>query len=88
MNNEKLGTETITKVDYLGVVEWWKSALRLKEALEAILERYTSLAESGDAGHWDYESEPEVIAARKEIEFIEKVRANAQVLLDARPKVE
>ncbi len=36
----------------------------LVEALEAMTDRYTQLASSGDAGFWDCEEEPEVIAAR------------------------
>ena len=37
---------------------------RLREALEMILERYVRLVESGDAGNWDAEAEPDVINAR------------------------
>ncbi len=33
-------------------------------ALQVLLEHYLSLANSGDAGFWDPEAEPEVIAAR------------------------
>jgi pimeloyl-ACP methyl ester carboxylesterase len=33
-------------------------------ALRDLLDRYVSLVESGDAGHWDAEEEPVVIAAR------------------------
>ena len=35
-----------------------------REALEKMLNHYTSLANSGDAGFWDPETEPEVIQAR------------------------
>lgn len=37
---------------------------RLRQALEGVTERYVALASSGDAGFWDPEVEPEVIAAR------------------------
>lgn len=37
---------------------------KLREALQALLNRYVQLVESGDAGNWDAEKEPEVIAAR------------------------
>ena len=37
-------------------------ALRL--ALDALLQRYVALVNSGDAGNWDCEAEPVVIAAR------------------------
>lgn len=33
-------------------------------ALDALLQHYVRLVESGDAGFWDAETEPEVIAAR------------------------
>ena len=36
----------------------------LKQALEALLDRYTGLVNSGDAGNWNPETEAEVIAAR------------------------
>ncbi|MGQ0595816.1 hypothetical protein [Aquabacterium sp.] len=36
----------------------------LTQALRALLDRYTMLVNSGDAGNWDPEEEPEVIAAR------------------------
>lgn len=38
---------------------------RLRNALDGLLERYTGLVNSGDAGFWDPENEPVVIAARK-----------------------
>lgn len=34
-------------------------------ALSMLLERYLRLANSGDCGNWDPETEPEVILARK-----------------------
>ncbi len=37
---------------------------RLKDAASAFLERYVGLINSGDAGFWDPEEEPEVIALR------------------------
>jgi hypothetical protein len=46
----------------------WDAALarekRLREALGSLLARYVGLVASGDAGSWDPESEPEVVAAR------------------------
>lgn len=39
----------------------------LLAALEGMLDRYVSLANSGDAGNWDCEEEDEVIAARQAI---------------------
>jgi hypothetical protein len=38
---------------------------RLRAALDGLLERYTGLVNSGDAGFWDPEGEPEVVAARE-----------------------
>ena len=38
---------------------------KLREALQGLLSRYVRLVESGDAGNWDAEAEPEVIAARE-----------------------
>ena len=37
---------------------------KLVGALEGMLNRYVELVESGDAGKWDAEAEPDVIAAR------------------------
>lgn len=39
-------------------------APELYKALEAMLHRYVRLVESGDAGNWNAEEDPEVIAAR------------------------
>lgn len=36
----------------------------LYEALKGLLDHYAMLVESGDAGNWDAEREPQVIAAR------------------------
>ena len=38
---------------------------RLRDALTALLDHYVSLVASGDAGKWDAEQEPQVIAARR-----------------------
>ncbi len=38
--------------------------VNLAGSLQLLLDRYTSLVNSGDAGNWDPEKEPEVIAAR------------------------
>ncbi|OAH41860.1 hypothetical protein AX777_21350 [Sphingobium yanoikuyae] len=43
------------------------AAPELLEALDGVLAKYTGLVESGDAGFWDAEKEPEVIAARAAI---------------------
>lgn len=37
----------------------------LEDALRVVTEHYVSLANSGDAGFWNPEEEPEIIAARK-----------------------
>ena len=37
---------------------------KLAGALEGVLNRYVGLVESGDAGNWNAETEPEVIEAR------------------------
>jgi hypothetical protein len=39
----------------------------LLEALEVFVSQYVELVESGDAGNWDAETEPKVIAARTAI---------------------
>lgn len=39
-------------------------------ALSSILDRYISVAASGDAGNWDYEAEAEVVEARRVLEGI------------------
>ena len=38
--------------------------VELREALSAMLKHYVELVESGDAGNWDAETEPEVKQAR------------------------
>jgi hypothetical protein len=43
------------------------AAPELLEALNAMINHYTSLINSGDAGNWDPEEESEVIAARAAI---------------------
>jgi hypothetical protein len=57
---------------------WYKQATKFSErsnslhtqlcearkALRDLLDHYTRLVESGDAGNWDCEKEPQVIAAR------------------------
>jgi len=43
------------------------AAPELLEALKDLLDHYTSLVNSGDAGNWDAENEGEVIAARAAI---------------------
>lgn len=40
---------------------------QLTQALQGLLDKYTMLVNSGDAGNWDPEEEPEVIAARAAI---------------------
>lgn len=43
------------------------SAPELLEALEAMINNYVALANSGDCGNWDPEEEPQIIAARAAI---------------------
>jgi hypothetical protein len=43
----------------------------LYEALKALLDHYTLMVESGDAGNWDAEREPQVIAARAALAKVE-----------------
>lgn len=43
------------------------TAPELLEALETFVSEYVALVESGDAGNWDAETEPKVIAARAAI---------------------
>ena len=38
---------------------------QLEEALRGITEHYVTLVNSGDAGNWNPEAEPQVIAARR-----------------------
>lgn len=40
----------------------------LRDALEGLIDRYTSLVCSGDCGNWDPESEEEVYHARQALE--------------------
>ena len=40
-------------------------------SLKAMLDRYTSLVNCGDAGHWNPETEPDVISARAAIAKVE-----------------
>jgi len=44
-----------------------KAAPDLLEALEAMTRHYCQLVDSGDAGNWNSEAEPEVIKARAAI---------------------
>jgi hypothetical protein len=44
----------------------------LLEALRDMLDRYVGLVVSGDAGNWDAEQEPEVIASRAAIKKCEE----------------
>lgn len=44
---------------------------RLRGALDGLLERYTELVNSGDAGFWDPEKEPVVLAAREALGPVE-----------------
>lgn len=43
------------------------AAPEILEALHGMVKKYTELVQSGDAGFWDAEKEPEVIAARAAI---------------------
>ncbi|MBN3822319.1 hypothetical protein G3O00_01630 [Burkholderia sp. Ac-20384] len=51
------------------------AAPAMLEALENLLDRYVGLASSGDAGNWDFESEPQVIAARAAIALARQAEA-------------
>ncbi len=48
-----------------GLAEVTDTNQNLRQALQALLKRYVELVNSGDAGNWDPEAEPEVIAARQ-----------------------
>jgi hypothetical protein len=50
----------------------------LVEALENILARYVGLVESGDAGNWDAEKEPQVIAARAALSLVKVENSNSK----------
>ena len=50
--------------------QWQEMVGIVAKALTGMLERYVSLVNSGDAGHWDCETEPEVIAARAALSAI------------------
>jgi outer membrane protein TolC len=52
-------TAALSAIPVSGEVE------RLREALAALLDRYTRLVNSGDAGFWDPEEEDEVKLARQ-----------------------
>lgn len=56
------------------IVRAVNSHAALLAALKAMVDRYTSLADSGDCGHWDSSKEPEVIAARAAIAHAEDPR--------------
>jgi hypothetical protein len=43
----------------------WSREQHLAQALTNLLNHYTQLINSGDAGNWDPEAEPVVIAARQ-----------------------
>ena len=48
----------------------------LAEALSELLNDYKSGAESGDWGHWDFESELPIIKARKALKFQPQINKN------------
>jgi hypothetical protein len=61
-------TEDDTDVDYRTATLCTQAAdliAAYREALEGMVDKYTSLVNCGDCGFWDPELEPEVIAARK-----------------------
>jgi hypothetical protein len=43
----------------------------VREALSGLLDHYTQLVNSGDAGNWNPEKEPQVIAARRALASLE-----------------
>ncbi|MFM6996942.1 MAG: hypothetical protein ACKOXL_07605, partial [Limnohabitans sp.] len=51
-----------------------------REALEAILDHYVNLANSGDAGFWNPEEEPEVIGVRAALAALSASQAHADLL--------
>jgi hypothetical protein len=42
----------------------------LESALKALLDVYVSGAASGDWGNWDYDSDPEIVGARKALGIV------------------
>ena len=61
-------SETVITTNREANAKLCAAAPDLLEALELILKRYTGLVESGDAGFWNPEEEPEVIQSRAAIE--------------------
>jgi len=55
---------TINDSDAELIVRCVNSHEALVEALQGMLDRYTGLVNSGDAGNWNPEDEPDVIKAR------------------------
>ena len=58
---------------------------KLVGALECMLNRYVELVESGDAGKWDAEAEPDVIAARA---ALSEAKAGGWLPIETAPKDE
>jgi hypothetical protein len=52
--------------------EWRAKAVALAEALETFVAEYVALVNSGDAGFWDPETEPKVIAARAALASVDR----------------
>lgn len=67
----KIANELVCRTDYAWATEGERranarliaAAPELLEALESVLKNYVSLVNSGDAGNWNPEEEPEVQAA-------------------------
>lgn len=55
---------------------------KIMNALEGILKKYETLAGSGDAGTWNWEEEPEVIEARKAMEYVKYKIPQPQAIPD------
>lgn len=56
--------EIAESADRASIARLLAAAPDLFRALETFVEQYVGLVESGDAGFWDPEKEPKVIAAR------------------------
>ena len=62
---ERTAAELVHRETATTVLMQMAEVQRLRDALTALLDHYVSLVASGDAGKWDAEQEPQVIAARR-----------------------
>lgn len=58
-----------------------------RKALEALLDRYTELVNSGDCGNWNPEEEQVVIDARSALVRADPAPVNLRLLVDSNDKV-